>query len=126
MATELNEDIRTLVAGLNFAEKVERSMSLIRQAHAAHGDGLVAANSLGNDSCAVWPGQARQPRYSRFHRHHQIQAETDCEIHEADGDVIPELRVYQSDERAGRWIGTSKCGGECGIHTRLLKIDPQT
>lgn len=26
------------------------------------------------------------------------------------------------NERAGRWIGTSKCGGECGIHTRPLKI----
>lgn len=25
-----------------------------------------------------------------------------------------------ADERAGRWIGTSKCGGECGIHTRSL------
>ncbi|MDH4128097.1 MAG: phosphoadenylyl-sulfate reductase [Spirochaetota bacterium] len=25
-----------------------------------------------------------------------------------------------SNERAGRWIGTSKCGGECGIHTRPL------
>ena len=27
-----------------------------------------------------------------------------------------------ADERAGRWIGTSKCGGECGIHTRPLKV----
>ncbi len=27
------------------------------------------------------------------------------------------------NERAGRWIGTSKCGGECGIHTRPLKIN---
>jgi phosphoadenosine phosphosulfate reductase len=26
-----------------------------------------------------------------------------------------------ADERAGRWIGTSKCGGECGIHTKPLK-----
>lgn len=26
-----------------------------------------------------------------------------------------------ADERAGRWIGTNKCGGECGIHTRPLK-----
>jgi len=26
------------------------------------------------------------------------------------------------DERAGRWFGTSKCGGECGIHTRPLKV----
>jgi len=25
-----------------------------------------------------------------------------------------------SNERAGRWIGTSKCGGECGIHTKPL------
>lgn len=25
------------------------------------------------------------------------------------------------NERAGRWIGTSKCGGECGIHTQPLK-----
>ena len=25
------------------------------------------------------------------------------------------------NERAGRWVGTSKCGGECGIHTRGLK-----
>ena len=29
------------------------------------------------------------------------------------------------DERAGRWLGTSKCGGECGIHTRPLKNDYQ-
>ncbi|MDP2980605.1 MAG: phosphoadenosine phosphosulfate reductase family protein, partial [Candidatus Omnitrophota bacterium] len=28
----------------------------------------------------------------------------------------------EEDERAGRWIGTSKCGGECGIHTRPLKV----
>jgi phosphoadenosine phosphosulfate reductase len=25
------------------------------------------------------------------------------------------------NERAGRWVGTSKCGGECGIHTKPLK-----
>ena len=25
-------------------------------------------------------------------------------------------------ERAGRWPGTDKCGGECGIHTRPLKV----
>jgi phosphoadenosine phosphosulfate reductase len=27
------------------------------------------------------------------------------------------------DERAGRWVGTSKCGGECGIHTRPLRFN---
>lgn len=29
----------------------------------------------------------------------------------------------EGDERSGRWIGTSKCGGECGIHTRPLKTN---
>ncbi|NQT75187.1 MAG: phosphoadenylyl-sulfate reductase [Candidatus Omnitrophica bacterium] len=34
----------------------------------------------------------------------------------------PCTRITNDDnERAGRWIGTSKCGGECGIHTRPLK-----
>jgi len=28
------------------------------------------------------------------------------------------------DERSGRWQGTSKCGGECGIHTRPLRDLP--
>ena len=33
----------------------------------------------------------------------------------------PCTKISQGDdERAGRWIGTSKCGGECGIHTRPL------
>lgn len=27
------------------------------------------------------------------------------------------------NERAGRWLNTSKCGGECGIHTRSLKVN---
>ena len=30
------------------------------------------------------------------------------------------------NERAGRWVGTSKCGGECGIHTRPLKVIDET
>ena len=25
------------------------------------------------------------------------------------------------NERAGRWLNSSKCGGECGIHTQPLK-----
>jgi phosphoadenylyl-sulfate reductase (thioredoxin) len=38
----------------------------------------------------------------------------------------PCTRITSEDnERAGRWIGTSKCGGECGIHTRPLKTGTQ-
>ncbi len=33
----------------------------------------------------------------------------------------PCTKITSDDnERAGRWIGTSKCGGECGIHTKPL------
>lgn len=38
----------------------------------------------------------------------------------------PCTKITNDDnERAGRWIGTSKCGGECGIHTRPLKINAE-
>ena len=30
--------------------------------------------------------------------------------------------TLDQDERAGRWVGSSKCGGECGIHTQPLKV----
>ena len=37
---------------------------------------------------------------------------------------LPCTHITNDDnERAGRWIGTSKCGGECGIHTRPLKTN---
>ena len=32
----------------------------------------------------------------------------------------------EDDERAGRWVGTKKEGGECGIHTRPLKGEIDT
>ena len=31
------------------------------------------------------------------------------------------LITTDDNERAGRWLNTSKCGGECGIHTQPLK-----
>ncbi len=33
----------------------------------------------------------------------------------------PCTAIATGDERDGRWVGSSKCGGECGIHTRPLK-----
>ena len=226
------EDIRHLVDDLNFAEKVERSLLLIRSAWDEFGDGLVVANSLGKDSVVVWdlakrvspairgfvvttrfkPPEtkefmkqtvARYPETRVFSNEVAIPAN----LHQADPDrccdllkveptrrAIAEMEVtcwatglrctegrtrtdyrevehrdqglvklnpvliwhereiwqyialyrvpvnplyaqgYRSlgcgpcsristgaDERSGRWIGTSKCGGECGIHTRPLK-----
>ena len=48
------EDIKALVEGLNFKQKVDRALSLIDEAHREYGNALVVANSLGKDSVAVW------------------------------------------------------------------------
>jgi len=48
------EEIHELVDGLNFKEKVDRSLALISDAYEEYGDGLVVANSLGKDSVVVW------------------------------------------------------------------------
>ena len=229
--TATQEDVKGLVDGLNFAEKVERSLRLISEAYAEFKDGLVVANSLGKDSCVVWDlakrvsrnirgfvvttrfkppetkafmGEvvARYPEVRVYDNDEPIPDElyskdpdlccdilkveptrraieemsitcwitglrctegrtrTDFqEIEERDPGLIKlnpiliwhEREVWQylaihqlpinplyaqgyrslgcepctkiangPDERAGRWLGTSKCGGECGIHTRPL------
>jgi phosphoadenosine phosphosulfate reductase len=233
---QVEENIAKLVNELNFAQKVERSLTLIEQAFKEYGDKLVVANSLGKDSVAVWhlakqvssqirgfivttrykPSETVQFMYEEVKRYPELKIfkndeeipdglyRTDpdlccnilkvrptrqaiqemnvacwvtglrCtegrtridfkEIEERDKGLIKlnpiliwhEREVWQylalnhvnvnplyakgyrslgcapctkiamgSDERAGRWIGTSKCGGECGIHTRPLKLDYQ-
>jgi len=37
----------------------------------------------------------------------------------------PCTAIAAGDERSGRWVGSSKCGGECGIHTQPLKRQKQ-
>ena len=232
MLTEtVEENVAELVEKLNFAEKVERSLGLIEQAYKEFSDGLVVANSLGKDSCAVWhlakrvsprirgfiittrfkPPETKQFMKEETSRYPELRVfrndeEIPDKLYETDPDLcceilkvkptrqaIQEMRVscwvtglrctegrtrtefkeieerdkgliklnpiliwyerevwqylalnmvhvnpmyakgYRSlgcwpctkitqgaDERAGRWIGTSKCGGECGIHTKPL------
>jgi len=228
---EVAENLTELVEKFNFAEKVERSLRLIGQAHKEFGDRLVVANSLGKDSSTIWhlakrvspkirgfivttrfkPPETKQFMAEEVSRYPELRvfsndeeipdnlSETDpdrcCEIlkvkptrqaikemgvgcwvtglrctegrtrtsfkevEQRDEDLIKlnpillwyEREVWQylalnsvhvnpmyakgyrslgcwpctkiaqgADERAGRWIGTSKCGGECGIHTRPL------
>jgi len=228
------DDLKELVEKLNFKEKMERSLALIREAHEKYGDALVVANSLGKDSVCVWDlAKKVSPKIrgfivtTRFKPNETIQF-----MHETVKEY-PEIRIFKSDigvpdrlyetnpdrccdllkvgptrraieemkvecwvtglrctegrtrtdykeveerdeglaklnpiliwkerevwqylalygvkvnplyaegyrslgcspctkittednERAGRWIGTSKCGGECGIHTRPLKVN---
>jgi phosphoadenosine phosphosulfate reductase len=232
-ATLTPDEIHELVTGLNFKEKVERSLDLISDAYKEFGDGLVVANSLGKDSVTVWdlakrvspkirgfivttrfkPAAtkqfmnelvARYPETRIFKNDVEIPDElyktdpdrccdllkvqpvrwaieemgvtcwvtglrctegrtrTDyLEVEERDEGLLklnPILLWYEREiwqylalnqvhvnplygegyrslgcapcthittginERDGRWIGTSKCGGECGIHTRPLKV----
>ncbi len=225
------ENVTELVNGLNFAQKVKRSLELIEWANSEYGDGLVVANSLGKDSVAVWhlakrvspkirgfivttrfkPAETKQfmaeevarfPELKVFSNDEKIpdklyetdpdrcceilkveptrqaieQMEVKCwvtglrctegrtrtgfkEVEQRDVGLVKlnpiliwyEREVWQylalnkvdvnplyaqgyrslgcapctkislgPDERAGRWIGTSKCGGECGIHTKPL------
>lgn len=230
------DDVTRLVDGLDFSQKVERSLGLICEAYEEYGDGLVVANSLGKDSCAVWHLAKRvSPDIRGFVVTTRFKPKETVQFMEATVARYPELRTYSSDEpipprlyeadpdrccevlkveptrravsemevtcwatglrctegrtrtdfreieerdeglvklnpiliwherevwqylaihqvpvnplyargyrslgcapctritaepneRAGRWIGTSKCGGECGIHTRPLKLDYQ-
>ncbi len=237
MALEVtNEDVRSLGDGLNFAEKVQRSLELIRRAYEEYGDQMVVANSLGKDSCVVWdlakqvssdirgfivttrfkPPEtiefmkqtvAKYPELRVYKNDQPIEdklylsdpdrccdilkvqpirqaieeMDVACwvtglrctegrtrtefqEIEQRDKGLVKlnpiliwdereiwqYLALYQvpvnpfykkgyrslgcapctqisygADERSGRWIGTSKCGGECGIHTRPLTGDYQ-
>jgi phosphoadenosine phosphosulfate reductase len=228
---EVTENVAELVEGLNFAEKVKRSLDLIDRAYQRYGDGLVVANSLGKDSGVIWhlakrvspkirgfivttrfkPAETKRFMADEVGRYPELKVysndkeipdklyETDpdrcCEIlkvqpvrravremnvkcwvtglrctegrtrtefkeiEELDKGLIklnPILIWYErevweylalnkvdvnplygkgyrslgcgpctkiaqgADKRAGRWIGTSKCGGECGIHTKPL------
>ena len=233
METNLTtEDISALVDGLHFAQKVERSLTLIREAYQQFGDKLVVADSLGKDSSVVWhlAKQVSQEIRGFIVTTRYKPAETVKFMKEKVA-LYPELRVFRNDapqpdqlylsdpdlcchnlkvlpvrwaveemevgcwvtglrctegrtrtdlqeteerdegliklnpillwherevwqylalhrvpvnplyaqgyrslgcapctriatgpnERAGRWLGTSKCGGECGIHTRPLQ-----
>ena len=228
------DELHSLVNGLNFKEKVERSLDLIADARREYGDGLVVANSLGKDSLVVWdlakrvdpkirgfvvttrfkPAAtkefmrelvARYPETRVFDNDIEIpdelyrtdpdrccdllkvqpvrwaieEMDVSCwvtglrctegrtrtdylEVEERDEDLLKlnpillwhEREVWQYlalygvpvnplygegyrslgcapctkittgiNERDGRWVGTSKCGGECGIHTRPLKAE---
>lgn len=225
-------NLKELVDGLNFKEKVDRALRLIEEAYKKYGDALVVANSLGKDSVCVWDLAKRvSPKIRGFIVTTRFKPRETLEFMNETVRRYPELKVYKSDaaipyklyeidpdkccellkveparraieemnvkcwvtglrctegrtrsdfkeveerdegliklnpiltwkerevwqylavyqvkvnplyalgyrslgcapctritsdenERAGRWIGTSKCGGECGMHTRPLK-----
>ena len=96
LKTDLGGDeLQSLVDGLNFAEKVERSLALIDQAYEQFGDRLVVANSLGKDSSAVWHLAKRGKRQDqRFRGDHPLQARGDGQVYERGGGAPPRVEGF--------------------------------
>jgi len=93
------EDIKSLVDGLNFAQKVQRSLALIEDAYRRYGERLVVANSLGKDSCVVWDLAKRVSRdirgfivTTRFKPAETVQFMNETVAR------YPELRVFKNDQ----------------------------
>ena len=95
----VREDLKTLVEELNFAEKVERSLRLIREAYEQFGDRLVVANSLGKDSCVVWDLAKRvSPEIRGFIVTTRFKPPETKHFMRAEVARYPELQVFSNDE----------------------------
>ncbi|OGS43442.1 MAG: hypothetical protein A2539_10685 [Elusimicrobia bacterium RIFOXYD2_FULL_34_15] len=95
-----NADLKVLVDGLNFKEKVDRSLTLISEAYKKYGDGLVVANSLGKDSVAVWDLVKKvSPKIRGFIITTRFKPKETIEFMNETVKKYPELRIYKNDEK---------------------------
>src|SRR3989338_3223410 len=87
-----------LVEGLNFKEKVERSLALIKDAYDKYGDSLVVANSLGKDSVAVWDlAKKVNPKIRGFIVTTRFKPEETIRFMKKTEAKYPELKIFKSD-----------------------------
>jgi len=94
-----NTDVQALVEGLNFKEKVDRSLTLISEAYKIYGDGLVVANSLGKDSVTVWDLAKRvSPGIRGFIVTTRFKPKETVEFMNYMVNKYPELKIYKNDE----------------------------
>src|SRR3989338_2246533 len=94
---ENKDDVKVLVDGLNFKEKVDRSLALIEEAYKKNGDGLVVANSLGKDSVAVWDLAKRvSPKIKGFIVNTRYKPKETKKFMELEVAKSPELRVFEN------------------------------
>src|SRR3990167_446016 len=92
------DDLKELVEKLNFKEKVERSLALIKEAYEKYGDGLVMANSLGKDSVTVWDLAKRvSPKIRGFIVTTRFKPPETIKFMEEETAKYPELKVFKSD-----------------------------
>ena len=114
-------DVRELVEGLNFAQKVDRSLSLIAQALAEFGTGLVVANSLGKDSSVVWHlAKQVSPEIAGFIVTTRFKPAETRQFMAEEVARYPELRVFGNDEKIPDKLYASDPDQCCD----LLKVQP--
>src|SRR3972149_8402563 len=93
------EELKELVDGLNFAQKVDRSLGLIKEAWEEFGDRMVAANSLGKDSVAVWHLVKRvAPEARGFIVTTRFKPAETVKFMKEEVARYPELKVFSSDD----------------------------
>ena len=107
-----SEEIHELVNGLNFKEKVERSLDLISDAYREYGAGLVVANSLGKDSVAVWDLAKRvspdirgfivttrfKPAQTKQFMHEFVARYPETQVFQNDAEIPDELYATDPDQ----------------------------
>src|SRR3989338_85791 len=92
------DDLKELVEKLNFKEKVERSLALIKEAYQKYGDSMVVANSLGKDSVCVWDlAKKASPKIRGFIVTTRFKPKETIQFMNEMTARYPELNVYKSD-----------------------------
>ena len=115
------EEIQYLVENLNFAQKVERSLNLIRNAYQEYGDKLVVANSLGKDSSVVWHlAKSVNPSIRGFIVTTRFKPKQTVEFMHRMVKIYPELKIYKNDEAIPEKLYQSDPDKCCF----LLKVKP--
>ncbi|MBI5196380.1 MAG: phosphoadenosine phosphosulfate reductase family protein [Nitrospirae bacterium] len=95
---ENKDDLKELVEKLNFKEKVDRSLTIIKEAYKKYGDSLVVANSLGKDSVCVWDLAKRvNPKIRGFIITTRFKPPETIKFMDEVVTRYPELKVFKSD-----------------------------
>ena len=115
------DDLKELVEGLNFKQKVERSLGLIKEAYKKYGDGLVVANSLGKDSVCVWDlAKKVSPKIRGFIVTTRFKPKRTVQFMHQEVARYPELKIYKSDAEIPDKLYASDPDRCCDI----LKVGP--
>ena len=118
---EKESKLTELINGLNFKEKVDRSLELIDEAYNKYGDALIVANSLGKDSSVAWDLAKRvSPKIRGFIVTTRYKPKETKEFMREIASQYPELKIYESNEEVEDWLYRTDPDRCC----QILKVEP--